>query len=112
MSWLFMSKQYTFVCYGKQLYEITNVQVNNLLDLTNPNTMEILGTSIDQMKKSGAFNSYEFTHEVAIWAKSNGYAGVKFYGTQGGSVEYINFVLFEQTIVNNAIKGAINPISW
>jgi hypothetical protein len=32
--------------------------------------------------------------------------------TQGGSVEYINFVLFEQTIVDNAIKGAINPMSW
>jgi hypothetical protein len=97
---------------GKQLYEFTDVQVNNLLDLTDANTVEILGTTFDQMKLTGVAKPYEFTQEVAIWAKNNGYSGVKFYGSQGGNTVYTNFILFEQQTVNSAIKGSINSILW
>jgi len=97
---------------NKTLYEFTQVQVNNILDLTNNNTIELLGTSISQMKLTGVQNSYEFTHEVAIWAKNNGYNGVKFFGTQGGSIPYVNFVIFEQSTVNSMIQGSINSIAW
>ena len=97
---------------GKQLYEITNVQVDNLLDLTNPSTLEFLGTSIEDMKLINIDNKYEFTQEVAIWAKNNGYNGIKFYGTQGGNTIYTNYIIFEQSIVDKAIKGTITPISW
>jgi hypothetical protein len=98
----------------KQLYEITDVKVNNLLDLTDANTVETLGTTISDLKLTSATSSnpYEFTQEVAIWAKNNGYSGIKFYGTQGGVTSYSNFVIFEQSTVDNAIRGSINPISW
>jgi hypothetical protein len=57
-------------------------------------------------------NPYQFTQEVAIWAKKNGYNGIKFYGTQGGITNYNNFVIFEQSAVDNAIKGSVNAIPW
>jgi hypothetical protein len=43
---------------------------------------------------------------------SKGYSGIKFFGAQGGNINYINFIIFEQSTVNTAIKGSINPISW
>ncbi len=97
---------------GKTLFEITNVQVPNMLDLTDINTIEALGTTFEQMKLSGITNAYEYTQEVAIWAKNNGYSGIKFFGAQGGATSYINFVIFEQATVNNAIKGSANIIPW
>ena len=97
---------------NKTLYEFTDIQVSNLLDLTDPLTIEKLGTTIEDMKLITGTNPYEFTQEVAIWAKNNGYSGVKFSGTQGGSANYTNFVIFEQPIVNSVIQGSINPISW
>ncbi|WP_262480653.1 hypothetical protein [Alistipes sp. ZOR0009] len=36
------------------------------------------------MKLSGITNAYEYTQEVAIWAKRKGYSGIKFYGAHGG----------------------------
>jgi hypothetical protein len=97
---------------NKTLYEFTDVQVNNLLDLTNPLTIEKLGTTIEDIKLINGSNPYEFTQEIAIWAKSNGYSGVKFSGTQGGSTNYTNFVIFEQSVMNSAINGNINFITW
>jgi len=82
---------------NRQLYEFTDVRIDNLLDLTDART---IGTQ------------YEFTHAIAAWAKNNGYSGIKFPGTRGGSVEYKNFVIFEQSAVNNAVRGSINPINW
>ncbi len=89
--------------------------MDNILDLTSPNTIKSLGTTLEQMKytKSAAvINAYEYSHEIAVWAKKSGYNGIKFYGTQGGSTNYINYVLFEQSVVDKAIKGTITPISW
>lgn len=97
---------------NKTLYEFTDFEVSNLLDLTDPTTIQKLGTTIEDMKLTTGVNPYEFTQEVAIWAKNNGYSGVKFLGTQGGTTKYTNFVVFEQQVVNSSVKGSINPISW
>lgn len=97
---------------GKTLFEITNVEINNILDLTDETVIRQLGTSFEQMKLSGVTNSYEYTQEIAIWAKNKGYSGVKFYGAQGGSTSYTNFAIFEQSTVNSAIKGSANIIPW
>ncbi|MBX9853781.1 MAG: hypothetical protein K2X86_18710 [Cytophagaceae bacterium] len=96
---------------GKTLYEFTNVQIDNLLDLTDSKIIETLGVSFEQMKLTGVANSYEFTQEIAIWAKNNGYSGIKFFGSQG-STDYINFVIFDQSTVNSAVKGSVNSTSW
>jgi len=98
---------------GKTQYEISNVQLNNVLDLTDEATINQLGTSFEQMKLSGVSNKYEYTHEVADWAKSKGYSGVKFYGAQGSGTVYENIIVFEQSTVNNSIiNSSINPVSW
>lgn len=97
---------------NKTLYEFTEVKLSNLLDLTDVKTIEALGTSIEQMKLTGVENSYEYTQEVAIWAKNKGYSGIKFYGTRGGSQSYTNYLIFDQETANLSIKGSINPIPW
>lgn len=88
---------------GKTLFEITDVEISNVLDLTDVKTIETLGTTFEQMKLSGVTNVYEYTQEVAIWAKNNGYSGIKFYDAQGGTINYTNFVIFEQSTINSAI---------
>jgi hypothetical protein len=98
---------------GKTQYEISNVKVDNLLDLTDKNTIEKLGTTFDQMKLSGVDNKYEYTHVVTDWAKSKGYSGIKFYGAQGTGQVYENFIIFEQTTVNKMIiNSKITDIKW
>jgi hypothetical protein len=97
---------------GKTLFEISDVEVYNLLDLTDANTIEVLGTTFEQMKLTGVTNAYEYTQEIAIWAKNNGYSGIKFYGAQGGTSSYTNFVIFEQSSINNSIIGSVNFIPW
>ncbi|MDR1092169.1 MAG: hypothetical protein LBL79_13935, partial [Prevotella sp.] len=93
---------------GRTLYEM-EFEISGLLDLTDAKVIEHLGTTFDQMKLVGT-NAYEFTQEVAIWAKNNGYSGIKFYGAQS-STNYTNFVIFEQTTVNSAITN-IKTILW
>ena len=98
---------------GKTQYEISNVKVDNLLDLTDKTTIEKLGTTFDQMKLSGVDNKYEYTHVVTDWAKSRGYSGIKFYGAQGTGQVYENFIIFEQTTVNKMIiNSKITDIKW
>ncbi len=97
---------------GKTLFEITNVEINNILDLTDETVIRQLGTSFEQMKLSGVTNSYEYTQEIAIWAKKNGYSGIKFYGAQAGATSYTNFAIFDQSTVNSAIKGSTKVIPW
>ena len=99
---------------NRRLYEFTDVRIDNLLDLTDARTIETLGTTFEQMKKIAQTNriQYEFTQEIATWAKANGYNGIKFYGVRSSNTDYINFVIFEQSTVNNAVRGSINPINW
>ena len=100
---------------GKTQYEVTNVQINNLLDLTDDNIIQQLGTSFDQMKFSNPNKivAYEFTHVVADWAKSKGYSGIKFYGAHGSEAVYENVLIFEQTSVNNSIVNrSIIELEW
>ncbi|MBP1677513.1 MAG: hypothetical protein H6Q20_2072 [Bacteroidetes bacterium] len=95
---------------GKTQYEF-EVDLENLLDLTDDATIQKLGTSFDQMKLSGVANKYEYTHIIADWAKSKGYSGIKFYGAQG-STDYVNFVVFEQTTVDNSLIKSATPTKW
>ncbi len=98
---------------GKTQYEISNIQLNNVLDLTKEATINKLGTSFEQMKLSSVSNKYEYTHVVADWAKSNGYSGVKFKGAHGSGAVYENIIVFEQSVVDNSIlNSAIDPVSW
>ncbi len=97
---------------GRTLYEMIDVQLTNILDLTDVNVIEKLGTSFDQMKLTGVGNAYEYTHEVAIWARRKGYQGIKFLGAQGGSTTYTNFIIFEQSVADSAIKGSVTIIPW
>ncbi|GHV58771.1 hypothetical protein FACS1894182_11800 [Bacteroidia bacterium] len=96
---------------GRALYEM-DVNVTGLLDLSDVKVVDQLGTTFDQMKRihKDIFVQYEFTQEVAIWAKNNGYTGIKYYGAQG-SADYINYVIFDQTTVINSITN-IKSISW
>jgi hypothetical protein len=98
---------------GKTLYEFTDMQVSNLLDLTDYSIVQKLGTNFEQLKLVNARNEiqYEFTQEIATWAKNKGYSGIKFYGAHG-TTDYVNFVIFEQPIVNISVKGPINSIAW
>jgi|GEM_PF-5712908 len=96
---------------GRILYEMNDVQISNLLDLTDARIIEQLGTTFEQMKRIGAGNRYEFTHEIAIWARNNGYSGIKFYGAQSTN-NYVNFVIFEQSTVNSAIRNNFNRVNW
>jgi hypothetical protein len=100
---------------GKAQYEITNVQITNLLDLTDYAIIQQIGTSFEQMKFSSPNKivAYEFTHVVADWAKSKGYSGIKFYGAHGSEVVYENILIFEQTTVNNSIaNSSIIELEW
>ena len=97
---------------GRQLYEFSSIEVNNLLDLTDSRTIEILGTTLNDMKLINVDKAYEFTYEVGIWAKANGYSGIKFYGARGGSSDYANFVIFEENIIKSMIKNYVKPVNW
>ena len=96
---------------GRALYEM-DINVTGLLDLSDVKVVEQLGTTFDQMKLVNSSNliQYEFTQEVAIWAKNNGYAGIKYYGAQSSS-NYINYIIFDQTTVTNSITN-IKSIPW
>jgi hypothetical protein len=49
---------------------------------------------------------------VAIWARRKGYQGIEFLGAQGGSTTYTNFIIFEQSVADSAIKGSVTIIPW
>jgi len=96
---------------GRALYEM-DVNVTGLLDLSDVKVVEQLGTTFDQMKLVNSSNliQYEFTQEVAIWAKNNGYTGIKYYGAQSSS-NYINYIIFDQATVTNSVTN-IKSIPW
>ena len=52
---------------GKALYEFMDVQVDNLLDLTDPNTIEKLGISFEQMKLTSVQNSYDYRFDSSTF---------------------------------------------
>nr|WP_197060464.1 RES family NAD+ phosphorylase [Erwinia sp. 9145] len=48
------------------------VQLNNVLDLTSPNVRDQLGVSLKDITGS----KYDVTHQIGVWAKSQGYDGI------------------------------------
>ena len=76
--------------------------------MTNQSIIQKLGTSFPQTKLLG---DYQFTHELADWAKANGYSGIKSYGAHdivgGITVEpYVNLIIFEQATIDAALTAS------
>ena len=87
-------------------YKYTNVQADNLLDLTDDVVRQQLGTEFEQLTKvlddKGVM--YEFTNELAKWARQNGYNGLIVPGARGAK-NYENVIIFNQTYINQILKG-------
>ena len=96
---------------GRDLYEFSNVKIDNLLDLSNEQNLEKLGTTLEDMMKIGTDKDYEFTNVIAKWAKEKGYKGVKFKGARGDGTDYINFVIFEESTVSKSLNN-YKKINW
>ncbi len=96
---------------NRDLFEFSNVKIENLLDLSNEQNLEKLGTTLDNMMLTNTKNDYEFTNVIAKWAKEKGYNGVKFKGARGNGEDYINFVIFEETTVSKSLSNYKN-IDW
>jgi hypothetical protein len=90
---------------NRDLYEFTEAKVEGLLDLTNEKTIKSLGTTFEQMKLIKDKGQYEFTYEMAVWAKNKGYKGIKFFGARGGAEDYVNFVIFEENTVSKSLSN-------
>jgi hypothetical protein len=95
-------------------YKYENIQVDNLLDITNDAVRQQLGTEFQQLVKiSTDPNSqvaksimYEYTNEIANWARKNGFNGLIVPGARG-TQNYENIILFEQTYINQILQGKI-----
>ncbi len=96
---------------NRDLFEFTNVKVENLLDLSNEQNLEELGTTLEHMMKVGTDKDYEFTNVIAKWAKEKGYSGIKFKGARGNGTDYINFVIFEESTVSKSLNN-YKIIDW
>lgn len=95
-------------------YKFENIQVNNLLDITDDVVRQQLGTDFQQLVKiSNDPNSqvaksimYEYTNEIAHWARQNGYNGLIVPGARGTN-NYENIILFEQNYINEILQDKI-----
>lgn len=96
---------------GKELYKFENVNFTNVLDLTDPSTIQKLGVNNAQMMLIEGENIFEYTTEVAIWAKDNGYEGIKYFGVRGNGQTYKNVAIFEE-YVNTGIPTSGVPEPW
>jgi len=50
-------------------------------------------------------------HELAKWAKDNGYQGIKYFGARGNGQTYKNVAIFEE-YVNTGIPTSGVPEQW
>ena len=91
-------------------YEFNNVQIDNILDLTDDIIIKQLGTEFNQLILSTGSKTemYEFTNVIGTWARSKGYKGIIVPGARG-SQDYTNIVIFNQSDLNSALSG-ITPI--
>ena len=90
-------------------YEYVNVQVDNMLDLTDDVVRQQLGVDFDLLTRtsSNLDEAYDFTHEIGTWAASKGYSGLIVPGARGNK-NYVNTIIFNQVDVNAAL-GSITP---
>jgi hypothetical protein len=86
-------------------YKYSNVQADNLLDLTDDLIRQQLGTEFGQLTKvlDDKAIMYEFTNELAKWARQNGYNGLIVPGARGAK-NYENVVIFEQSYIDQILK--------
>ena len=97
---------------GYKTYEYANVQIDNMLDLTDDVVRQKLGVDFDLLTRyqntgddlvDAAFN-YELTHEIGTWASNNGYKGIIVSGARG-SKDYVNTIIFKQADVDAALSN-------
>jgi RES domain-containing protein len=88
------------------IYKYSNIQADNLLDLTNDAILQQLGLEFDQLTKvlEDKTIMYEFTNELAKWAKQKGYNGLVVPGARGAK-NYENVIIFEQSYINQILQG-------
>ncbi len=94
-------------------YTFSNIQVDNLLDLTDPNLRNLIGVDFDMLTKvtTNKDEMYEFTNVIASWARKKGYNGIIAPGAQGAK-DYENVILFEQSYIDKVLSGKIaQPIT-
>jgi len=89
-------------------YEFNNVQINNMLDLTDPSTIEQLGSEFNKLVITTGTKSemYEFTNVLSTWVRSKGYKGLIVPGARG-TQDYINVLVFNQSDLTSALSGII-----
>lgn len=82
-----------------------NVEVTNLLDLTNSAVLKEIGISTDQITNS----SYEFTDVIGTWAREKGYNGIIYPSARGTSDNsyLVNVAIFDSGTANQIIKGRV-----
>jgi RES domain-containing protein len=91
-------------------YEFSNVQIDNLLDLTDDIVRQSLGTEFDKLVlgMSNKTQAYEFTNVIGTWAREKGYKGLIVPGARGAK-DYSNVVVFNQSELTSALNG-ITPV--
>jgi hypothetical protein len=91
-------------------YEFSNVQINDMLYLTDPSTLEQLGSEFNMLVFTTGTKSemYKFTNIIGTWARSKGYKGLIVPGARG-SQDYVNIVVFNQSELTTVLSG-IKPI--
>lgn len=93
-------------------YELEDVQLENLLDLTDNSIIEILGTQYDDLVRiiddgTGTIDksiSYELTNVISKWARESGYNGLIVPGARG-TRDYQNIVLFNQSYIDEVLES-------
>jgi filamentous hemagglutinin len=87
-----------------------NVQIDGILDLTNPAAQKALGVTRDQILQSshGANGAYTQTQRIAEWARGQGYNGILAPSAQNQSGT--NLITFDNTKITNLVISP-QPIS-
>jgi RES domain-containing protein len=94
-------------------YEYRNINMDNLLDLTDDVTRQKLGIQSEDLvrdalqhptdiTKDVKLYNYEITNIVGTWARENGYSGLIVQGARGDK-NYANIIIFTQSDVTNSI---------
>jgi hypothetical protein len=95
-------------------YKFENIKVDNLLDLTDDVVRQQLGTQFDDLVKNvvtlnpddAKLINYEFTNEIASWARKNGYNGIIAPGARGAK-DYESIILFDQNYIDNILVSKV-----
>jgi hypothetical protein len=91
-------------------YEFNNVQITNILDLTDDANLIELGSEFLHLvlTNGGKSEMYKFTNVIGTWARSKGYNGLIVPGARGAK-DYSNIVIFNQNNLSSILSG-VTPI--